>query len=187
MHSKKKKASHTDKRTHRTPPEHLAVSVVRRHENPPLRPLFEPTLQLHFLSSNLPNTLCSFCSLFKCLLQTEMHNIRHNTSSPPSIPPSPHPHCHCLTKCRVYPWLSLSKSTGALWKLFCRLRSWGSILWALQSHSFLRQHCGLQYVAADSLHRTHAHYMLSCRFRVFEHMSGTVPKECKDMECHRCT
>lgn len=120
---RKKEASHTDKRTHRTPPEHLAVSVVRRHENPPLRPLFEPTLQLHFLSSNLPNTLCSFCSLFKCLLQTEMHNIRHNTSSPPSILPSPHPHCHCLTKCRVYPWLSLSKSTGALWKLFCRLRS----------------------------------------------------------------
>lgn len=84
-------SSHTDKRTHRTPPEHLAVSIVRRHENPPLRPLFEPTLQLHFLSSNLPNTLCSFCSLFKCLLQTEMHNIRHNTSSPPSIPLSLYP------------------------------------------------------------------------------------------------
>lgn len=114
--------------------------------------------------------------------------ITSDTIRPPPLYPSiPHPHRHCLTKCRVYPWLSLSKSTGALWKLFCRLRSWGSILWALQSHSFLRQHCGLQYVAADSLHRTHAHYMLSCRFRVFAHMSGTVPKECKDMECHRCT
>lgn len=90
VHSKKK-ASHTDKRTHRTPAEHLAVSIVRRHENPPLRPLFELTLQLHFLSSNLPNTFCSFCSLFKCLLQTEMHNIRHNTHPHPSIPPPPLP------------------------------------------------------------------------------------------------
>lgn len=87
-HCAQQNASHTNKGSHKTPPEYLTVSIVRRHENPCSRSLFEPTLRDHLHSSNLPNTLCSFCSLFQCLLQAEMHNIsvmgkeRHNVSPP---------------------------------------------------------------------------------------------------------
>lgn len=107
-HSAQQKASHTNKGSHKTPPKHLTVSIVRRHENPCSRSLFEPTeptLQNHLHSSNLPNTLCSFCSLFQCLLQAEMHNISVMGKETQCFPP-----CHCLTKYRVHPWLSLSKS-----------------------------------------------------------------------------
>ena len=95
QHTAQQNTSHTSKRTHRTPPKHLAVSMVRCHENPRSRSLFEPTSQVHLHSSNLPNT---FCSLSQCLSQTVMHNIsvmgkqRHNTSP------------NSLTKYRVHPF-----------------------------------------------------------------------------------
>lgn len=33
-HCARQKASHTNKGSHKTPPKHLTVSIVRRHENP---------------------------------------------------------------------------------------------------------------------------------------------------------
>lgn len=130
VHSKK---PHTHvKQTGRTPPKHLPVSIVGCHENPRSRSLFEPTSQVHLHSSNLPNTFCSFCSLFQCLSQTETHNIgvmgkeRHNAHPP--HPPSSPSLLDKIPKYRVYSWLSLSKSPGALWILFCHLRSRSSVL-----------------------------------------------------------
>lgn len=144
-----KKASHTNKWSHRAPPKRLTVSIARRHENPRSPSLFEPTSQVHLHSSNLPNTFCSFCSLFQCLVETEMHNIsvmvkeRHNVS-PPHLPASAWQNTECI------PGSAFQRAQVHYGNCSVVFTSHSSVLWA--SHSFTQ--LTVTHIAAE---KTHAH------------------------------